>query len=194
MKQDKDLRTLFNQKQEGLNFKLKDGHKERFFEKLSNELPEEKNNYSFIYKIAASIVVLVGLGCIIYNSLETTEPAPAVVIVDDKKDTERQISLGDLSPDLKKLENYYVANINLELAHLQISEENKALIDSFMERLVELNVEYQNLNKELNTMGPNNQTIEALIKNLQLRLELLKKLKLKLNEFKSSKNETELHI
>ncbi len=58
-----------------------------------------------------------------------------------------------------------------------------------MERLTELNVEYKKLNEELNQVGPNDQTISALIKNLQLRLQLLQKLKEKLNEVQSSKNE-----
>jgi prefoldin subunit 5 len=64
-------------------------------------------------------------------------------------------------------------------------------MDSYMDRLAELNKEYQRLNQELNQMGPNDQTIGALINNLQLRLQLLQKLKTKLNQLKSSKNEQE---
>jgi hypothetical protein len=59
-----------------------------------------------------------------------------------------------------------------------------------MEQLSGLDQEYKVLNNELNAMGPNDQTITALIKNLQLRLQLLLKLKNKLNELKSSENET----
>ena len=87
-----------------------------------------------------------------------------------------------------------MATINLELAKLEVSQENKDLVDGFMERLAELNVEYQRLNKELNTIGPNDQTISALIQNLQLRLRLLQKLKDTLIELKSSKNETAISI
>ncbi|HSI70275.1 MAG TPA: hypothetical protein VK941_08595, partial [Gillisia sp.] len=66
--------------------------------------------------------------------------------------------------------------------------DNKALIDAFMLELEELDKEYQRLNAELNEAGPNEQTIEAMVANLQLRLELLLKLKNKLNEIKNSKN------
>jgi len=45
------------------------------------------------------------------------------------------------------------------------------------------------LNTELNQIGPNDKTITALIKNLQLRLQLLQRLKEKLNEVQSSKSE-----
>ncbi|MFK5972791.1 MAG: hypothetical protein QM485_05875, partial [Flavobacteriaceae bacterium] len=78
---------------------------------------------------------------------------------------------------------------NLELSKLQISNRNKTMVDDFMYQLSELNQEYKTLNVELNQMGPNDQTITALIKNLQLRLQLLHKLKEKLNALKSSKNE-----
>jgi hypothetical protein len=63
------------------------------------------------------------------------------------------------------------------------------MVDSFIERLAELNEAYGKLNIELNSIGPNDQTITALIKNLQLRLQLLQKLKIKLNELKLAENE-----
>ena len=107
----------------------------------------------------------------------------------NEAETQNGISLGDLSPDLKKVENYYVANINFELSKLDVSEENKGLTDSFMLQLSDLNTEYKKLNTELNQLGPNDQTISALIENLQLRLQLLQKLKKKLNELNTSKNE-----
>ena len=75
---------------------------------------------------------------------------------------------------MQKIESYYVANINLELANLEVSDENNDLVDSYMEQLAMLDAEYKKLNKELNTIGPKDQTIEALIQNLQLRLQLLK--------------------
>jgi hypothetical protein len=141
--------------------------------------------------MAASVVVLLGLGVVLYQQIRTTETLKTTVIDQRTETAEPQgISLGDVSPDLRKVETYYVNSINLELANLQLSPENKVVVDDFMVRLGELNAEYKVLNKELNEMGPNEQTIGALIKNLQLRLQLLLKLKEKLHQLKSSKNET----
>jgi hypothetical protein len=112
-------------------------------------------------------------------------------VISNQPTVVKNISLGDLSPDLQKIENYYVANINLELSKLTISPDNKDMIDGYMIQLGALDEEYKRLNQELNDIGPNDQTIEALIKNLQLRLQLLQKLKTKLNQLKSSKNEQE---
>ena len=184
-----DLRELFN-KERTQKHQMKQGHEERFMKLLDESMPVRRKRFIPNWSLAASVVLLLGIG--IYFIATDTGPDPVQTTIVEKgnvEEAETGISLGDLSPDLKQLENYYVANINLEISQLQVSPENKALVDSFMERLAELNKEYNSLNKELNEIGPNDQTIAALIRNLQLRLELLYKLKDKLNEFKSSKNE-----
>ena len=124
-----------------------------------------------------------------YYPWEDPIPSQNAVADTEQQEADETITLGDLSPDLQKVENYYLASINMELSKLEVSTDNKELVDGYMEQLAELNREYDQLNKELNTFGPNDQTISALIKNLQLRLQLLQKLKEKLNQIKSSKNE-----
>ncbi len=185
----RDLRKLFEDEQKEEQFVMNEDHEKRFMELLEKELPKQKKASFYILKIAAAILVLVGIGTVFYMSREDSSIKTTIVDKNPGVGARTGISLGDLSPDLKKVENYYVANINLELSKLNISGDNKELVDNYMERLAELNIEYKNLNEELNQIGPNDQTISALIKNLQLRLQLLQKLKEKLNEVKSSKNE-----
>lgn len=188
-----DLRKLFKEEAKDNKPTMKDGHEARFLEKLDKALPPEKKpSYAFL-KIAAAIVVFLGLGALGYhyvNSSDSGQLPQTIVHVSEEKAT--GISLGDLSPELEKVENYYVTNINLELSKLEVSSDNKVLVGSYMERLADLNTEYERLNTELNAIGPNDQTITALINNLQLRLQLFYKLKEKLNELKSSKNEQEI--
>ena len=184
-----DLRRLF-EKDRDQKYQMKSGHEERFMQRLDASLPRKKRSFSPLWKIAASILILLGIGAYLLTTMEKELPVnTSIVNKDDTPDQSQGISLGDLSPDLRKIENYYVANINLGLAQLEVSADNKVLVDSFMERLAELNIEYNALNRELNEIGPNDHTITALIKNLQLRLDLLHKLKSKLNELKSSRNE-----
>lgn len=193
----RDLRKLFEKERKEKSFKMKEGHEDRFFAKLEEELPNDppkKKVISLWMQIAASVVVAVGLSFYYFNSNGgTVDPEEKITVVDrDDPSKEAQgISLGDLSPDLKKIETYYTTNINLQLSELADDPGNKELVDSYMDRLAELNKEYQRLNQELNELGPNDQTISALINNLQLRLQLLQKLKSKLNQLKSSKNEQE---
>ena len=184
-----DLRKLFEEERKQKP-RLKHGHEGRFLQKLEKELPKSRNSGAYVWKIAASILILIASGLYFFEFQQGELPAETTVVDKAGETTaEGQISLGDLSPDLKKIENYYMANISLELSQLQVSEANKDIVDGYMEQLAELNLEYQNLNVELNEMGPNDQTITALIQNLQLRLDLLQKLKSKLIEFKSSENE-----
>ncbi|MFC4219633.1 hypothetical protein [Flagellimonas marina] len=194
----RDLRKLFAEEREEKTYAMKKGHEARFLSKLDEKIPseeptKEKEGYSVWWQIAASVVVALGITFYYFSSKEgdikTTDSQ--VVETNNGKGGYEGISLGDLSPDLKKVENYYLTNINLELSDLEIDANNKEVMDSYMERLAELDREYHRLNKELNEMGPNDQTIGALVKNLQLRLQLLQKLKSKLNQLKSSKNEQE---
>lgn len=193
----RDLRELFEKERKQKSFKMKEGHEDRFFAKLEKELPKDppkRKVISLWMQIAASVVVAVGLSVYYFNNNGgTVEPDEKITVVDrDNPSKEAQgISLGDLSPDLKKIETYYTTNINLQLSELADDPGNKELVGSYMDRLAELNKEYQRLNQELNDYGPNDQTIGALINNLQLRLQLLQKLKSKLNQLKSSKNEQE---
>ncbi len=185
-----DLRKLFEKERDGDRPQMKSGHKERFHERLEKEFPQRRKSWGFLLKIAASVLLLIGIGTYyLMDANKKTSPQTRVINKDQPIEKKDGISLGDLSPDLKKVENYYVANINFELSKLEISEENKAMVASFMDQLVTLNQEYKNLNSELNQIGPNDQTITALIKNLQLRLQLLNRLKEKLNQLKASKNE-----
>ncbi|WP_067037951.1 hypothetical protein [Allomuricauda sp. CP2A] len=194
----RDLRKLFAKEREEKTYSMKRGHEARFLSKLdekmpTEELPKEKKGYSVWWQMAASVVVALGL-TFYYFSTKEEKGGPSetqIVETENGKEEDQTISLGDLSPDLKKVENYYLTNINLQLSDLELDSNNKEVMDSYMARLAELDNEYHRLNKELNEMGPNDQTIGALVKNLQLRLQLLQKLKLKLNQLKSSENEQE---
>ncbi len=188
-----DIREKFKEETKADSQQMKAGHQKRFLRRLEKELPKRRKLSVTWLRVAASVVVLLGIAGYYYYYLGSEDVNPTKTTVVEKKtnkENETGISLGDLSPDLKKIENYYVVNINLELSRLEVSEKNKTLVDSFMNQLAELNGEYTKLSAELNEIGPNEQTITAMIKNLQLRLQLMHKLREKLNQLKSSKNET----
>ena len=188
-----DIRELLKER-DPKGLKLSKGHEKRFEAMLSQALPVEKSNFSWI-KVAAIAIVLVSISFFGYQYLSdftgnTNTNTNPIVEVDQKKNgIPNQISLGDLSPDLKKVEDYYMAGINVQLASLKIDAKNKGLVDGYMSQLSVLDKEYKKLNLELNKEGPTEATITALIDNLKLRLELLFKLKNKLNEFKTQENE-----
>jgi len=191
-----DLKKLFDQERKSKKYPMKNGHEARFLERLESEFPtREKHNTFFWLRVAASVFVVLGIGVYFFLKKPEQQPITKDIVVAKKGITNEKegISLGDLSPDFQKIENYYTANINYELSQLNVSDDNKEMVDGFMERLGELDKEYGQLNDELNELGPNDDTISALIQNLQLRLQLLQKLREKLHQLKSLKNEQETH-
>ncbi|MFK7812031.1 MAG: hypothetical protein AB8B59_06020 [Maribacter sp.] len=184
-----DLRELFKKERERQKDVLKEGHEARFSKRLDDELPKAKKLPYYLFKIAATVLLLITAGYFGFQKFSEEPNKKTIVNSENEIKEQVEISLGDLSPDLKKVENFYVANINLELSKLEVSKDTKGLVDSFMEQLENLDTEYNGLTIELNQMGPNDQTISALIQNLQLRLQLLQKLKKKLNDLNTSKNE-----
>ena len=191
-----DIRDMFRDEDPGAQDKLNTGHKKRFEQKLDRALPKEKKTNTFFFlKIAAVLIVALGVGLFYFSNRNVSVPDTQIVETPDEESideiyNESQFQLSDISPEFKKIESYYLAGINMELAKLEINNDNKALIDAFMLQMEELDKEYQRLNAELQEIGPNEQTIEAMIANLQLRMDLLRKLKSKLNEIKQSKNKS----
>jgi len=193
-----DLRDVLKNSKD--DHKLPEGHQSRFQERLAKALPEEKgidhttknsgSGLSFFLKIAAVLIVA---GGVIWFAFAKADTSSQNQIVDtdpteqtDVKEDKHLIQLSDLSPQFKKVEDYYLASINVEIARLEITDENKELIDSFLKQLEDLDKEYARLNKEITDSGISEEMINAMVDNLKLRLELLSKLKEKLNELKAS--------
>lgn len=182
-----DLRDILKNIDAGDKDSLKEGHQFRFLDKMNTELPKElkPRKRFFLLKIAAMLIVGVGMGFLTFTVLNDSANRFAEQPLNDKVQNSN-LTIGSLSPELNKIENYYIANINLQLTTLNFSEENKDLMDGYMMRLDELDIAYKTLTIELNEEGPNEHTITALIDNLKLRLKLLFELKNKLNEIKNT--------
>lgn len=195
-----DIREMFSRETAQKHEKLARGHQKRFEAKLDKAYPEQKRSGSgfFFLKIAAILIVAFGVGLYFLQSRDVFTESPAVVDSpveeqeiqeNERSGSEAQFQLSEVSPEFKKIEDYYLASLNVELAKIDVNDDNRALINSFMDQLEDLDEEYKILNTEINENGLNEQSIEAMIANLQLRLELLYKLKNKLNEINQSKNE-----
>lgn len=183
-----DIRELFKDGKI-THEKMPENHQERFINKLDEALPvSRKSNFGWM-RIAASIVLLVGLSFGGYKILN-----PKVVIGSEEVASTETIdtkTLGDVSPGLKEVEDYYLASINLELSKIKYTAETKDLFDGYIEQLSELDKEYKRLSLELTESGPSELTVNALIDNLKLRLNLLYRLKSQLKELTPAEAGTE---
>lgn len=180
----KNIREIMkNYKNEDVS--LSANHRNNFQDRLLKEVHHQpkKKNYRWL-QVAASVVLIVSLA-VGYFGIERTP--------EEIKPT-KVISLGSLSPELKSIEKYYENTINYEISNLSVNDSNKEILDGYLAKIGELSTEYKSLTLELNTKGVNDEIINALINNLQLRLQLLQRLKKQLNDLKqlnSKQNETQ---
>lgn len=179
----KDLRKDFNFNE---SHKMSDGHEKKFKQRLKAEFKNKTSmNDSLIYKMVAVFVVAVLSTILVLNQFSFSETSSSI----EKTESTTRMRLGDLSPELKTIENYYTTSINLELATIDTPPEYEDLVNSYIEELAVINRAYKNLEHDLNEFGVSEDIINAMIDNLQLRLELLQDLKLKLNNLNQEKNE-----
>ena len=181
-----DLRDKL--KEDKMRKELPRNHRADFEQFLQNELHQKpKQNYSFL-KIAASVVIIIGLGLASQQFLKTDSPKE---IVDTSDESGKKInSMADISPNFKKIENFYLTRINYQMAKITITDENSDLLEVYLSQLGELQKEYEGLNLELSAKKEISETtIDALIENLQLRLQLMRQLKKKLETIDNYKRE-----
>lgn len=183
-----DLRDKL--KKDKMMRELPNNHRASFEQLLQKELHQKtKTNYTFL-KIAASVLLLISLSFAGYEFFNK-DVSQDVVLTTDKSDNKIN-SMADISPDLKRVEDFYLTQINYQLAKITITDENRDLLEVYLSQLSDLQKEYNKFNKQLIANNVNEKTIDALIENLQLRLQLLQQLKKKLKiieNFKTEENE-----
>lgn len=169
LKEDKMLRELSR------------GHRSLFEQKLQKELHGKSKNPKSYLMIAASVIVLFSLGYLITNVQQT----PRQIL----ETPSAKVSVQEFSPELKKVENYYLTAISFEMANLKVTDENKMILDDYFRKMNALTNEYQLQSEKLDMNKVEEELINNLIDNLQMRLELMIELKKELKKLKSKKNE-----
>lgn len=166
-----DIRKLFEEAPEMVSREIPKGHKNRFETRLDEEFPKKKPTFFFM-KIAASIALVLSLGFSGYYYFNTIESNATQIN-----------SMADISPDLKKVEDYYLTHINYQFSKIKITDENRAFLDAYFDELGTLQESYKKVIATIDTEEEiSEETIDALIGNLQSRLKLMYKLKAQLKK------------
>lgn len=171
----KDIREILKSDLKS-SLKLSSDHRDKFESKLQHFKKPKQNNYYFL-KIAASIILLISLGYF-FTQQEDMNPQTQVAKV---------VDLASVSPEMKKIENYYLTAINYEMASIEPNDENKVIRDTYLKKIADLTTQYKQLSIDLTEKEINEKTVNALITNLQMRLQLLLDLKDTINEMNTSK-------
>ncbi|WP_158976323.1 hypothetical protein [Cellulophaga sp. L1A9] len=155
----------------------KNGHELRFLEKLNTindvkSLPVKKgNSFKFLF-IAASLLLVFGLGFLFVNqSYSINEQVVA------------------LSPEISNTEFYFANVIEQEVKKLQNenSPETKKIVDDTMIQLSKLEKNYKSIERDLINGGNSKLILSAMIVNFQTRIDLLDDVLQQIEEIKNIK-------
>mgnify|MGYP000436328504 CR=1 FL=1 len=154
--------------------KLPDFHEDEFLGKLENFNKKEKSKLLMqIFKIAASILLLVSCGYIFKNTYSNpTKTASEIQII--------------------AIEKEYLNSINKEWNTFTEITNDTILIRKYKNKLKAADVDYKKITTQLKELPNNINVLESLIANLQRRLQLIKDINEHINELnqKNTSNET----
>lgn len=152
-----------------------EGHEKRFLERLNNHKAgtRSKNNWWKPLSIAASVIIVIGLGF----TLRGASPD--------------QADLASVSPELQQTQTFFTTAINNEIEKLKSfkTPETKALVDDALEQITILEKEYQQLKIDLVESGNDQRVIYAMIANFQSRIDLLEQVVIMIQDIKNLKSD-----
>ncbi len=133
---------------------MDDQHINRFSGKLT--LKKRKKNYSFMYAIAASVALLIGV-TMFYPT------------------NEKPKDLKFASKETKQTDSIFTVLIKKELDKIKEKKtpENEKIINDALKQMNLLDSDYQKILHELQVNGESKQIIYAMISNLQTRISFL---------------------
>ncbi len=170
-------------KDEKMLRELSHNHRSDFERKLQKEMHGKSGGVRQYLMIAASVIVLFTMGYMISLTQDTPQ--------EKAKAPSASVSLEEFSPELKKIENYYLTAINMELANLDLTDANKLVLQEYFRKMNSLTNEYKLQSEELQINKIDEELINNLIDNLQMRLQLMIELKNELKKLKNKENETQ---
>lgn len=156
-----------------------DGHLERFNWKLERRLHSQATRRSIVpYLLKAAVVTLL----ITLSSLWTWDQFI-------RKDS-RGMALGDVSPQYKEVESYYVHQVNLMEGELQNVDfgTNPEQKEMLQKELKSMDSTYVQLQKELRANPNDERIINAMIEHYQTKIEVLSYI---VDQLKAIRNENQ---
>ncbi|WP_299676723.1 hypothetical protein [uncultured Tenacibaculum sp.] len=162
----RDIRELF--KEDEFEKELPENHRIEFLEKLKATNEKKKFPFKKIVGYVASVVVLIS----VYLFLPKNK-------IDEKN---QQLLL-----HVQQIETEYLKNINTEWNNFLELTNDEKLIEKYDEKLKELSADYKVLSSKLNEKPNDINVLEALISNLQKRLQTLKDIQEHIKSLKQKK-------
>lgn len=168
----------------------REGHFDRFEEKLKLQHKKKRFTLSFIVKIAAVVIfVLLASNQI---AIYLTPGTHVSLLSAFSKD--QQLTLGSVSPEYQEVEFYYTNSINVGLNQWEelkneglVSNEEQEMMTS---ELNEFETRYKNLQNDLAANPNDDRVINAMLEYYQAKLSVINIIVNKLEEVKQQTNKS----
>lgn len=173
------LNELFKDLKTDFDLELpREGHQQRFLEKLTPAIASQKNmfskqkTYAMVFSVAASLLLIFGPFIIFQRNSEMED-------------------LASVSPELSKTQDFFTTVIASELTKINSkrSPENDMLVVDALKQIELLENTYQRLKGDLKESGQDKRVIFAMISNYQSRIEILENLLKTLEKMHEVKNQ-----
>ncbi|MFD1096180.1 DUF4179 domain-containing protein [Salegentibacter chungangensis] len=160
----------------------KEGHKDRFMEKLKatqQKAPQRSSKVRSLWAPFIGVAAAVALAFLLFgNAINTGVMA-------------KSGDLASVSPEMKETQNFYTNLIEAELHTLQEEKtpETEVIVEDALAQMEKLETEYSKLKKDLLKSGKDKRVIYAMISNFQQRIDLLKNVLEQIENIKNLKTQ-----
>jgi hypothetical protein len=182
--QDK-LKNRFENEELDDEFEPSTEHRSNFMRRLDEELKHKPEgvqlhiSYSFMRVAAIAILLITAISFAWFWDHSKVETGP------------QSMSLADVSEKYKEVEFFYQEQMSARLVSLELAdnEQNQLVYKEALQRLSQLDENYNKLENDLAQNPGNSRIVYAMIKNYQLRITVLETLLNKLNIKETQKAE-----
>lgn len=150
-----DIRDLFKNKEKEEAKTLPENHRVEFLKKLKQQPKKKVTSYQWL-KIAAIFLIALTVGLSWYSN----KP--------------EEVKESSIIAQIEAVEAEYLKDIETEWNNFIAIAEDEALVTRFKKKLDELDRDYQEISDQFQNDANNILVIEALVENLQTRLQILK--------------------
>ncbi|WP_417871739.1 hypothetical protein [Winogradskyella sp.] len=164
-----DIRDLFKEEEDLKT--LPDNHRAEFLDKLNKQKQSKNKRYTWIGAVAVVVVALT-IGFALFTKQPTENISPFIAQVE-------------------AVEAEYLEEIKTEWQNFVALADDEVLVARFKKKLDELDNDYKIISKQFKSDANNIQVVEALVENLQTRLQILKDIQehIKILNQKNEQNE-----
>jgi hypothetical protein len=166
----RDIRDLFKEEDELKT--LPENHRTEFLAKLKTQSKKSTNSFPWLKIAGVLLIALTVSFSLFYNKQEEQKVSPIIAQVE-------------------AVEAEYLANIETEWKSFVAIAKDDVLVERFRKKLDELDTDYKTISIQFKKDANNILVIEALVDNLQTRLQILKDIQahIKILNQKNGQNE-----